>query len=146
MKRCVVFGVKAAPVGSDENINITDLDHGSLGIILSHLSLPDICALKATCKAMSTSITRQDTVWRQLLINMLPFKPYCLPKAAPSARHWYNVVKHYCTSLQSPSKQVKHSSLRVPLHPSIEVLTTEPKSTGSTCSSDGHKGMGNRRR
>lgn len=85
---------------------MSDLDDGSLGIVLSQLSLQDMSALALTCKALSGSVVRQDEIWRNVLINILPFKPYCLPKTAPTAERWYHVVKHYCSTLRSPSNQV----------------------------------------
>lgn len=102
----VKFGVNAFPTTTGPGTALADLDDGSLGLVLSGLSMQDLCAVALTCKPLSRSVIRQDGIWRQLLIDLLPFKPRSLPTNAPSSQRWYYVVKHYCTSLRRPSNQV----------------------------------------
>eukprot|EP00892_Ulva_mutabilis_P001309 jgi/Ulvmu1/11179/UM072_0015.1 len=110
MKKGVKFGVTAASMAAQSCSGLTHLDDGSLGLVMAGLPARDVCAVALTCKTLSAAIIRQDGIWRQMLIDLLPFQPHTLPKNAPSAQRWYYVVKHYCTSLRCPSNKVAEAA------------------------------------
>lgn len=122
MKKQVVFGstivrrrstchnASQQPGAPDnKDLKLHDLDDGVLGLILVHLDVASICSVASTCKDLSAVVFSAplEHVWRQKLIDSLPYAPVFLPQKAKRGHKWSQVVKHVVESLKGPSDKVR---------------------------------------
>lgn len=127
MKKQVVFGSSSARRRSTLRIDdvghcqaqLQDLDEGVLGRILVHLDVTSICALACTCKDLSVTVFQPENVWRQKLIECLPYTPAFMPHKAKRGHKWCDVVRHVVVSLKGPSDKMVRAAVRDTARPVV---------------------------
>jgi hypothetical protein len=91
-----------------QNLLLHDLDDTALSLILQHLDIASLCSLACTSKDLSVAVYSRpmEPLWRQKLIDVLPYTPVFLPKRAMKGHKWSDIVKHVMKSLKGPSDKV----------------------------------------
>lgn len=90
----------------EEPAGLLSLDDNLISFICAKMKIGDVCSVACCCRQLQMAVRRQDNLWRRFLLDLLPYTPDCLPLNPPGGL-WFSVARHWCTSLQFPSNQVR---------------------------------------